>query len=276
MFGQGKERAIRIAILIASLLGAGVMAYLTRLHFLDTGSAYCDISEGFSCSIVNKSIYSEVLGIPLAILGLVYFLAVPYLLFNPQIKKPYRWILLFSVFSLVFGLYLSGIEQIVLASVCIFCEISKVIMVVLIVLSAYGMKMTKEPFSINWIVGAVLVAALFSFVTYRLQQDPAPERDYTAVAQCLTEKGVYMYGAKFCPSCAKVKRDFGPAYDSLAYLECDPRFGEGNVVERCIARDIKKTPSFLLETPDGEVLDELVGAHSPEKIAEYFGCEEAL
>jgi hypothetical protein len=148
-------------------------------------------------------------------------------------------------------------------------------MIAVIILSALGVKWHKEPFQANWAVGAILLGALFSFAAYQLQKEPEPERDYAALARCLTERGVYMYGAKYCPSCAKVKRDFGPAFGELNYLECDPRFGEKEVVERCISRDIKKTPTWMQER-DGEVLKELVGALPPEELAREFGCADAL
>jgi len=275
MFGKMKEGKLRLAATITAALGAGVMAYLTRLHFSDSGGgSVCDLSAELSCGIVNKSLYSEVVGIPLAILGLVFFLTVIYILWLNPVKKPWKVILLFSIFSLVFGLYLSAIEQFVLGSVCIFCEISKLLMIVLIVLSAYGVRSRKEKLPTPWIIGVILVALVFSWVVYMIQRPPEIKKDYSGLASCLTENDVHMYGAYWCQSCAKQKRDLGPAFEKISYIECDPR-GENSQVERCVERDISKTPTWIQEK-DGEDMKHLVGAHSPEKLAEFFGCSETL
>lgn len=276
MFGKGVNAKLKIAATVVAGLGAYLMGYLTRLHFKDAGGdSICDISAELSCDIVNKSLYSEILGVPVAVLGLLFFLSIPYLLYVKPLKKPWRAVLLFSVFSLVFGLYLSALEQFVIGSICLFCETSKLLMLALLGIAAYAVKHEKEELPKQWIVGAVLVGLVFSGAAYMLQKPPAPKADYTALAQCLTESGVHMYGAFGCTHCATQKRDLGAAFSEISYIECDPR-GEDNQSERCIARNIPGTPTWIQETSEGEVLHTVVGAQSPERLAEEFGCEDSL
>ena len=66
---------IRWSIIVASLVGMFTMIYLVYLHYapVPEGGSFCDIGEAFSCDVVNKSAYSEILGIPMAVLGVVYF-----------------------------------------------------------------------------------------------------------------------------------------------------------------------------------------------------------
>lgn len=44
--------------------------------------------------------------------------------------------------------------------------------------------------------------------------------DYTDFVNCLTEKGVKMYGASWCTHCKAQKSMFGAAYKNLNYTEC--------------------------------------------------------
>lgn len=155
-----------------ALLGAGVMTYLTRLHFVSShGSSgtICNINENFSCDIVNKSQFSEILGIPVAVLGLIFFLAVLYLLLVKPVKYYMEAILTFAVFSLTFGLYLSWIENAILDSICIFCEASKFIMLGIILASLHALKEKKKSIPWKFFAIAVLVAVIFSMVAYQLQ-----------------------------------------------------------------------------------------------------------
>lgn len=169
MFGLKRDRKLKLIASIIAGIGAYVMGYLTRLHFTEAGSSVCDISEKLSCGIVNKSAYAEVIGIPVSILGLIFFLSIPYLLYAKPFKKPWRLVLLASVFSLVFGLYLSWIEQAVIYSICLFCESSKVLIIALIGISAYAVKHEKENLPKSWIFATALSGIVFSFVVYFLQ-----------------------------------------------------------------------------------------------------------
>jgi len=265
-----REDILKYAAGLTSLAGAGFMIYLTRLHYTGAVSDVCDISAELSCSVVNLSAWSELFGIPISVLGLGYFLASAILLFHPRVRTPYRWVLLFSIFSLAFGLYLTSVEHFVLNSICIFCEGSKVLMIALIVLSALGVRWKKEKLMPGWVAGAIAAAALMSYVSWIAGSEPKSGKDYSPIAQCLTEQGVFMYSAYWCPSCAKVKRDFGEAFKHIAYVECDAR-GENAEAERCVARQIRRTPTWIQEQ-DGNEVKRIEGALSPEKLAETFGC----
>ncbi|HEB13869.1 MAG TPA: vitamin K epoxide reductase family protein, partial [candidate division WWE3 bacterium] len=73
-FKQKTKRSKTDILIVAfSILGMVVMAYLAYLKFTEGASSFCDLSEGLSCSAVNQSIYSEIFGIPVAILGFSYF-----------------------------------------------------------------------------------------------------------------------------------------------------------------------------------------------------------
>ena len=68
------------------------------------------------------------------------------------------------------------------------------------------------------IVGTIVIilAALITYQTYRATiEDPLQ----SAIAQCLTENGVIMYGLDTCPACAQQKRVFGTSFKHITYIE---------------------------------------------------------
>jgi len=161
----------KLKILAAILAGVGalLMGYLTRLHFEVGGSSICDISAELSCEVVNKSVHSEILGVPVAVLGLLFFLSIPYLLYVKPLKNPWQIIALASLFSLIFGLYLSWIEYTVIRSVCLFCESSKVLILALGLVAIYAAKKYEKTPPKIWIFGTVFAGLLFSLITYLVQ-----------------------------------------------------------------------------------------------------------
>ncbi len=44
-------------------------------HYATSKTPYCDIGETFNCDIVNRSEYSAILGIPVALIGMIGYAA---------------------------------------------------------------------------------------------------------------------------------------------------------------------------------------------------------
>lgn len=261
---------IRRTGVVVAILGAAVMLYLSFQHYVDALSTLCDFGEGVSCSVVNQSIYSELLGIPLAPLGVAYFLTMAWLLIGRR-AGAFRWVLLASIVSLVFGAYLTVVEVYVLYSVCVFCETSKVAMIALIALALAGARAEGTMVPPREIFAAILAGAVFSAGAWLLQKEPSYDAvDYAPIAQCLTDNGVVMYGTYWCPKCAKQRRMFGPAMELIDEIECDAR-GENAQPERCVERGIRGTPTWMREA-DGRERQRHEGVATPERLAEIFGC----
>ena len=67
-----KQRLLKV-IFFLSLLGIIISGYLVSVHYSNKNSL-CDINQGLSCSIVNRSQYAEVWGIPIAFFGVLFYL----------------------------------------------------------------------------------------------------------------------------------------------------------------------------------------------------------
>ena len=65
------DRRLRIAIAVISLIGIAVATYLTYTHYAGL-NVVCPVSGG--CETVQKSVYSKLDGIPVAVLGLAGYI----------------------------------------------------------------------------------------------------------------------------------------------------------------------------------------------------------
>ncbi len=81
---HGRRKSFLLIALILALIGVGVTVYATQHHLQvkATGSsdAVCNITATVNCNDVARSQYSEVFGIPVAVWGLGYFIAIAALL----------------------------------------------------------------------------------------------------------------------------------------------------------------------------------------------------
>ena len=154
----GGERAI-VAL---CFLGASFMGYLTYLHFKTSPGTFCDFGAGFSCDLVNKSIYAEAMGVPLSLMGLAYFIGVAALMLKRAVPDRLRIVQIFTVFSLIFSLHLTYIEIFVLGSVCVFCEASKAVMLAILALSTRSLVADRRPLRLEWLVAAVAAGMFFT------------------------------------------------------------------------------------------------------------------
>lgn len=77
---QGKQKQFLVIALVLALIGIAVSVYATQHHMQvkATGGsdAVCNITATVNCNDVARSIYSEAFGIPVAVWGLGYFIAV--------------------------------------------------------------------------------------------------------------------------------------------------------------------------------------------------------
>ncbi len=114
----------RLMSVIAILAVCGIVVSSVSLqhHYATSKTEYCDIGESFNCDIVNRSVYSSVFGIPVALIGMLGYAALAGLatVYRTQRNTP---ALLFggAVAGLAFALYLTYIEGRVLGVWCILC-----------------------------------------------------------------------------------------------------------------------------------------------------------
>jgi vitamin-K-epoxide reductase (warfarin-sensitive) len=130
-------RRLFLAIAILALAGAAVSSVSLDHHFRKSKTTYCDFGQSFNCDIVNRSEYSTVAGVPVALIGIFGYLALlAFATFYREKAETPGILVLGSVAGLGFALYLTYIEKYVLFAWCILCLSSLAIIFSITVLSA--------------------------------------------------------------------------------------------------------------------------------------------
>ena len=97
-------------------------------QFAKSSPSFCNLGEKLNCDIVNRSEYSTIVGIPVALIGVAGYTALLLLSTAWRSRKETpNWLLGAALAGLGFALYLSYIEAHVLTTWCILCVISLVL-----------------------------------------------------------------------------------------------------------------------------------------------------
>lgn len=114
----------RLMTVVAVLAVAGIIVSSVSLqhHYAKSKTAYCDIGESFNCDIVNRSDYSSIGPIPVALIGILGYAALAGLatVYRVRPETP-KMLFLTAAAGLAFALYLTYIEGHVLGVWCILC-----------------------------------------------------------------------------------------------------------------------------------------------------------
>ena len=122
---------MRAAAIGVALAGLGIAGYLTAVHY-DGGTPVCAVSHG--CATVQQSDYAALAGVPVAVLGLLGYVAI--LVSLARDGEAWRTAGAFlSLAGLAFSAWLTYVEVGVLHAICIWCVGSAICMALLAALS---------------------------------------------------------------------------------------------------------------------------------------------
>lgn len=128
-----RGRRILLAIAVLSVAGIVVSSVSLYHHYDRSQSSFCDFGGNFNCDIVNRSIYSVVFGIPVALVGIVGYVGL--LALATVFKNQPKLLVAASLSGLAFAVRLTYIEGYVLAAWCVLCLTSLAIIFAISVLS---------------------------------------------------------------------------------------------------------------------------------------------
>ena len=116
------QPGLMFAVALIAVAGAMVSSVSLYHHYRTSKTAFCNFGESFNCDLVNRSPYSVVLGVPVALIGILGYLLILALatIYRDKAETPFV-LLIASVGGLGFALYLTYIEKFVLAAWCILC-----------------------------------------------------------------------------------------------------------------------------------------------------------
>ncbi len=129
-------RYVFLAVAVLSVAGMMVSSVSLQRHYAKSATKYCDFGEKFNCDIVNRSEYSEVMGIPVAGIGVLGYggLFVFSTFYRSRAETPFR-LLVAAAAGLLFALYLTYVEGYVLMTWCVLCLTSLALICLISVLA---------------------------------------------------------------------------------------------------------------------------------------------
>jgi uncharacterized membrane protein len=138
----GTERAtrrrdgLRIAIIVLSVIGLIIAGYTTYEHYNGFTTLVClgGHHGKSSCEQVQSSVWSELDGVPVSVLGLVgYFVLLVSLAFRNELARAFGFLVALVGFG--FSAYLTYREVFTLKEICEWCVASAICMTILMVLT---------------------------------------------------------------------------------------------------------------------------------------------
>ncbi len=136
-------RRLRTVLIVMAVLGTGLAAYLTYIHYAGI-KPLCGRNGG-SCEIVQTSKYSHLVGVPVALLGLIGYVLILASLLAPE-EERFR----FATAALILGgwgfsLYLTYREVFTLEKICEYCVSSAILLTLMLPLSLWRYLKGPDP-----------------------------------------------------------------------------------------------------------------------------------
>jgi uncharacterized membrane protein len=139
------EKWSRKALLVLTVIGLLVAVYMTIYKWTNNNSMCLGSGD---CSTVNASPYSEIYGIPVALVGVGGYAAILFLLLMESRNDFVRqngtlFVFGLSLTGFIFTVYLVYVEFAVLNAVCPFCLTSQIVMTIIFILSI--IRLIRQP-----------------------------------------------------------------------------------------------------------------------------------
>lgn len=138
-------RWVVVTSLVVCALGLIDAAYLTYEHYTASTTLACSDSGAINCLKVTTSSYAKVLGVPVALLGLLFFVVMTALCLPAAWRSTDRRLRLLRLVAVGAGivsvLYLVWVELFKVEAICLWCtgvHVLTFVLFVLVVLEATG------------------------------------------------------------------------------------------------------------------------------------------
>ena len=122
------DRMLRLAAALVAAAGVAVAGYLTYVHYRPD-ALVC--TGGGGCETVQESRYAELVGVPVALLGLVAYAAVLALvIWDAPVARTFAVAIALSAAG--FALYLLVLQAFVIDAWCVWCLVNDLVVVPLL------------------------------------------------------------------------------------------------------------------------------------------------
>ena len=127
-------RTLRITLTVLTVAGVGIAGYLTYVHYAGINPV---CTAGGSCEKVQTSVYSELAGMPVALIGLLGYISILGLLLAPEIETTRFAMMALTLVGFAFSAYLTYRELYSIHAICEWCASSAAILTVMAPLSVW-------------------------------------------------------------------------------------------------------------------------------------------
>lgn len=127
-------RSLRLVLIALTVLGVALASYLTYIHYAEI-KPLC--TAGNACIKVQSSIYSKLAGIPVALIGLIGYVAILGSLLAPENETSRLATMALTLVGFGFSAYLTYRELFSIHAICEECATSAGILTVLMALSVW-------------------------------------------------------------------------------------------------------------------------------------------
>lgn len=113
-------------ILGVSIVGFFDAAYLAIQHYTQF-TLPCTITHG--CDLVTKSEYSQIMGVPVSLLGAIYYLAIflaAYIILETKKTEYLRFVAIATTFGFLFSAWFVYLQFFVIHAICQYCMLSAI------------------------------------------------------------------------------------------------------------------------------------------------------
>jgi uncharacterized membrane protein len=128
------SRSLRITLTALTVVGLGIAGYLTYVHYAGI-KPVC--TAGGSCEKVQSSVYSELAGVPVALIGLLGYVSILGLLIGPENETSRCAMMALTLVGFAFSAYLTYRELYSIHAICEWCASSAVVLTVMAPLSVW-------------------------------------------------------------------------------------------------------------------------------------------
>jgi uncharacterized membrane protein len=126
--------SLRRAMTVLALLGVALATYLTIVHYAGLKPA---CTAGQACVKVQTSQWSELAGVPVALLGLIGYILILGALLAPDREETRLAVLGLTMVGFGFSAYLTYRELFSIHAICEECATSAVFMTILLICAVY-------------------------------------------------------------------------------------------------------------------------------------------
>jgi uncharacterized membrane protein len=125
---------LRRAMTVLALLGVALATYLTIVHYAGLKPA---CTAGQACVKVQTSQWSELAGVPVALIGLIGYVVILAALLAPDREETRLVVLGMTMVGFGFSAYLTYRELFSIHAICEECATSAVLMTILLICAVY-------------------------------------------------------------------------------------------------------------------------------------------